>query len=141
MIRFLYEQARSGALHVSAHHFGSNSVLGGVTMHAILKLGLLILLAVAIYLGSYFALVQRGGGESNLGLDVRRGDYFDKQTASEINDFFLAVKPHWEALNDKEWSGFEEASLVKRQKLQVTFCGPGLRSEIVRRRPSDGPQL
>ena len=89
-------------------------------MHAILKLGLLILLAVAIYLGSLLRAI-RGGGESNLGLDVRRGDYFDKQTASEINDFFLAVKPHWEALNDKEWSGFEEASLVKRQKLQVTF--------------------
>jgi len=31
--------------------------------------------------------------------DVRRGDYFDKQSASDINDFYAAVKPHWEALN------------------------------------------
>jgi hypothetical protein len=31
--------------------------------------------------------------------DVRRGDYFDKQSASDINDFYQAVKPHWEALN------------------------------------------
>ncbi len=31
--------------------------------------------------------------------DVRRGDYFDKQPAKDIEEFYAAVTPHWEALN------------------------------------------
>ena len=31
--------------------------------------------------------------------DVRRGDYMDKQPRNEVQEFFAAVTPHWEALN------------------------------------------
>ena len=31
--------------------------------------------------------------------DIRRGDYFDKQPAKDIEEFYAAVTPHWEALN------------------------------------------
>ena len=31
--------------------------------------------------------------------DVVRGDYFDKQPAEDIADFYSTVTPHWDALN------------------------------------------
>jgi hypothetical protein len=44
-------------------------------MRAILTISLVVLLALCAYLGSYFALVQRGGGECNLGFNFYEPAY------------------------------------------------------------------
>jgi hypothetical protein len=33
-----------------------------------------------------------------IGCDVIRGDYFDKQPQTDIDDFYETILPHWEAL-------------------------------------------
>ncbi len=39
--------------------------------------------------------VERWG----INCDVMRGDYFEKQSRTDIDQFYHAVLPHWEALN------------------------------------------
>lgn len=48
---------------------------GGILMRAILTTALIVLFALCAYLGSYFALARRGGGESNLGFNFYEAAY------------------------------------------------------------------